>query len=177
MTQNAMAQADLGFKAVGVEGGFVSPENIDGTVGFGLFTNMGSLTPNIGLSTNLGYWSKSWGVSGIGETSVRDISVMTRATYYFHTSTARFTPYAGVGLGIHVLQSKVELAEQDLGGGIVIPGMSLEDTMTKLGVDLGAGFKTPITPSANLVTGVWYGLVSDVNQMSMKLGVEFALPN
>ena len=165
-SQNAMAGTNLGLRSIGADVGFVDPENVDGTVGFGVFANLGNLSRDIRLAPHLGYWSKSESFGG-AETSVHDISLGTRGQYMFHVSSPKFQPYAGAGLGLHFLSAKVS-----------VPGfMDAKDSSTKLGLDMGGGFITPLSPKTDLSVDLWYGVVEDFSQVSLKVGVSFDLPS
>ena len=113
--QSARAASDVGLKSVGVDLGYVSPENVDGTLGFGAFADLGALSPKVRLSTHLGYWSKSEGDPILqSEATIRDISLMTRARYLF-PSSSKFQPYAG-GVEQSNRQRGHLLVEHALGG-------------------------------------------------------------
>jgi len=173
VSQNAMA-SDLGLKGLGVSVGMVSPEDIDATFGFGVFADHGFITPEIALESRIDYWSKSED-TGFGEFSLRDIEVSARGKYMFPTSSGRLFPYAGAGLGLHFLNAKVDVPPMDLGGGNVIPGYTAEDSETRLGLDIGGGFQMPVNPKTDFVAEAWYGIVSDVSQFSLRVGMEWAL--
>lgn len=167
VSQNARAEANLGLKSAGVQVGMVSPQDLDTVLGFGGFADWGMLTPNIGLTSNLDYWSKSESdPTGSGATaSVSDIALTMRGKYMFQTSSPKFQPYAGVGLGMHFLSAKVEM-----------PGFpTMSDGTTKLGLDFGGGFTSPLNERANLIGEAWYGIVDGFNQFSIKAGVGFKL--
>jgi opacity protein-like surface antigen len=174
VTQNASAKTDLGWRSVGVNAGFVDPDNVDGTIGFGAFANLGNLSPDVRLQPNLGYWSKSEEFGG-DKATISDIALSARALYMFHGTSPKFRPYAGGGLGLHMVHAKVEVAAQDLGGGVIIPAMEASDTSTKLGLDLVGGFTTPLSQKNDLCVDLGYTAVSDVAQFSMKVGVSFDL--
>jgi hypothetical protein len=73
-----------------------------------------------------------------------------------------------------VFHSEVKIADMDLGGGLIIPGFTAEDSATKLGLDLGGGASTPLSRTTNLFGEIWY-TAADIDQMSMKVGVSFKL--
>lgn len=173
VSQNAWAGSNLGLRSAGVDVGYVDPENISGTLGFGAFANMGNISPDIRLAPHLGYWSKSEEAFG-AKASISDISFSTRGLYMFHT-TSKLRPYAGAGLGFHLLHAKVEVPAQDLGGGNVIPAMEASDNSTKLGLDMGGGFTTPLSERTDFCLDLWYTAMSDVGHLSLKAGVSFDL--
>src|SRR3954466_1232134 len=120
--QNAWARTDLGWRSAGVDAGFVDPENVPGTLGFGAFADLGNLSPDVRLEPHLGYWSKSEDFGG-DKVSISDIALSARALYMFHGTSPRFHPYAGGGLGLHFVHAKADFAAQDMGGGVIIPAM------------------------------------------------------
>jgi hypothetical protein len=168
---NAAAQSDLGFKGAGLEVGFVSPENIDATVGIGAFADLGTIVPSLMLEAYLDYWSKSEEEFGL-KTSIRDIAIGAKAKYQFDVSSSRIRPFVGGGIGLHFLSAEMAIPDQNFGG-FIIPGASVGDSSTKLGLDLGGGFNAPINPRIDFLTEIWFGLVSDVNQLSLKIGVSY----
>lgn len=176
-SQTALAKAShggIGLNGLGVEAGLVDPEAAGSTLGFGAFADLGTLTPNIRLSSHLGYWSKSENEFG-AVASIRDISIGARAKYMFRVVSPKLQPYVGAGLGLHFFNTKVEVPDMDLGGGFIIPGFTAEDSATKLGLDLGGGAVRPLSPKTDLFVDLWY-TVSDIEQLSMKAGLSFRLP-
>jgi opacity protein-like surface antigen len=153
----------FGLSSIGVEAGLVDPEGASSTIGFGAFAGLGNIARDIRLSSHLGYWSKSENDFG-AEASIRDISVVARAEYMFHVRSRKVQPYAGAGLGMHFFHSKVE-----------IPGfVSAEDSATKVGLDLGGGLSTPVSPGTDLFGEIWY-TAADIDQFSVKAGASFRL--
>jgi opacity protein-like surface antigen len=92
----------------------------------------------------------------------------------FHTSSPKVRPYAGAGLGLHFFHTKVQVSDMNLGGGFIIPGFTAEDSATKVGLDLGGGASTPLSPKTDLFADFWYTL-ADIDQVSLKAGVSFLL--
>ena len=166
VSQNAWAKTDLGWRSIGVNAGFVDPDNVDGTVGFGAFANLGNLSPDVRLQPNVGYWSKSQDEFGVKAT-ISDISFSTRALYMFHNNSAKFHPYAGGGPGLHIVKAKVSMTTP--------VAMEASDSETKLGLDLVGGFTTQLSQKNDLCVDLGYTAVSDVAQLSMKVGVSFDL--
>jgi len=166
--QPAWAQSDIGFKNAGADVGIVSPENLDATFGIGVSADVGGFSPLVRVEPRFDYWSKSedtWG----GSVSVRDVAFGTRVKYYFPVSNPRLRPYAGGGLGIHLFKSEVEVFDPYFGG-----TMSVEDSSTKLGIDLGGGLATPVSLHTSFVAEAWYGAVSDFSHFTLKVGFSYA---
>jgi opacity protein-like surface antigen len=171
---HAQSGADFGLKGIGVEAGLVSPEDIDATLGFGVFADLGTIAPRVNMTTHLGYWSKTEGMSGVGEASLRDIALSVRGRYMFPVSSPRIQPFGGAGLGLHFVHAKVDVPDQIIGG-FLFPGFTLEDSQTKVGLDLGGGLAMPMNPKTDLQAEMWYAIVDGVSQLSLKAGVEFKL--
>jgi opacity protein-like surface antigen len=165
----AMAQSDLGFKSIGGAVGFVSPEDIDGTYMLGIFVDHGTIAPRVGLESHLDYWSKSEEAFG-AKSSVSDIPVGARAKYYFPVSNPSIRPFAGGGLAIHFLHAEATIPAQ-----FGFPEMKVEDSSTKLGLDLGGGIATTVGPRTDLLAESWFAIVSDVSQFSLKVGLSYKL--
>jgi outer membrane protein W len=171
--QNASASSDIGWRSIGGDVGLVDPDNAGSTVGFGLFADLGTMATRLHLSPQLSYWSKSENAFGV-DASVSDISLTARGKYMFAVSSGSFQPYAGAGLGLHFVTAKVTIADQDFGG-FIIPGMSTSDTQTKIGLDLGGGFVTPLSAKTDFTGDIWYTVVEDVGNFQMTVGLAYKL--
>jgi opacity protein-like surface antigen len=165
----ARAAADLGLKSIGASVGMVSPENLGSTFGLGASADWGTIAPDVGLESRLDYWSKSESSFGF-ESSVRDIDLSVRAKYNFQLESNPIRPFAGGGLGIHFLRSEVTTPVF-----FGIPGMTSSASDTKIGLELGGGFATAVSPRSDLVGEAWYGIVSDVSQLSLRFGMTYKL--
>lgn len=162
---SAVAQADMGFKAVGARIGYVSPEDLDGTVGFGAFVNLGTIVPNLTLETGIGYWSASTDEAG-ADVSVSDFIIGGKVRYGFVLDNSKISPFVGGGLGLHFVSAEVST-----------PFGSADDSETKFGIDLGGGAVFPMSPQWDFITDAWFTIVSDANQFSINVGVEYNLGN
>lgn len=164
-SQNARAEANLGLHSAGVQVGMVSPEDVDATLGFGVFADWGEMAPNFRLASHIDYWGKSEGDPTNGEVKIRDIHLAMRGKYMFPTSTTNFHPFGGIGVGMHFLNAEVQ-----------IPGFpTAEDGETRVGFDFGGGFTTPLNNRTDLVGEAWYSIVDGFNQFSLKAGMAFRL--
>jgi opacity protein-like surface antigen len=169
--QDASAEANLGLKGVGGRIGLVSAENLDSAFGFDAVADLGTMSPLIGLEARLGYWSHSESQFG-SDFKVSDVSLSARGKYMFPTDNAKLTPFAGAGLGMHFLHAQIDMPAQG-----PFPAQTIEDSSTKLGLDLGGGLAVHAGPQIDVVGEVWYGIVSDVNQLSFKIGATRWLGN
>lgn len=165
----ANAESALGLGRIGAAVGFVSPEGLNGTFSLGAFADWGTVAPDLGLESRIDYWSFSENVFGF-ESSVRDIALGARGKYWFDVANAKVRPFAGAGLAAHFIRS--EFAIPDFYGG---PPLTFSGTDTKIGVDLGGGFATALSPRHDLLGEVWYGIVSDVSQLSLRVGLSYKL--
>jgi opacity protein-like surface antigen len=171
-SQNAWSKSNIGLTRLGGDIGMVDPESSESTLGFGAVADLGTLSPRVRLTSQLGYWSKSESAFGT-EASVRDISLGARAVYEFPVSS-KLQPYMGGGLGLHFFHSEITMPDIDLGGGMILPGFTAEDSATKLGIDLGGGASTPLSERTNLFGEFWY-TAADIDQISLKAGLSFQL--
>jgi len=172
---NATAQTNLGFMGVGVRLGYVSPEDVDGTFGLGVFADLGTFAPRVMFEGYADYWSSSEDIPTGGEASARDIVLGARAKYAFPVNHPKIQPYIGGGLGIHFVSTEVSTPAIDMGGGVIIPAMTLDDSTAKLGLDFGGGMNFNVNETTAIQGELWYGIVSDVNQFSAKVGVLYRL--
>ena len=164
---DSSAEADIGVKGVGGRLAFVSPDNIDGTIGFGALIDLGTITPDIGLEATLDYWSQSEG-SGNFEISFRDIAIGARAKYNFAVEDKKLKPYAAGGLAIHMLKSEIPAITflgTTVGGGDV--------TDTEFGIDIAGGLGYAAGENIDIVGEVMYRIVSDFAQFVLSGGVIF----
>ena len=165
LASEAMAQSNLGLKRLGVAVGYVSPEQLDGTFSVGAFADMGTLTPRISLEPRLDFWS--WSNESFGvKSSFSDLTLGARGKYWFDVANTRLRPFAGAGLGVHFFHGKVEIPAS---GGF--PAETVESDENRLGLDLGGGISAPMNDRIDFHAEAWYGIVTDVNQFSLRLGL------
>ena len=168
----ASAQANLGFKGVGLRVGYVNPENIDATFAFGVFTDLGTFHPNVSFETYMNYWSKSMDEGSFGEVSFRDIVVGAKAQYMFNLANPKIRPFVGAGLSLHFLHGEASVPTMTYGT-ITIPGTSIDTSDTKLGLDFGGGLRAGLSDTVDFVGEAGFSLVSDINQFGISAGVLF----
>lgn len=159
---------EMGLKGAGFEIGLVNADQVDQTFGFGVFANLGTLTPNVMMEAYVDYWQTTEQFFVTSELRFRDIVLGTRAKYAFNVSNKKLTPYAGAGLGVHFLNARYEDS--------VAPLLNTDVSDTKLGLDIGGGVLAAVSDKASFVGEAWYSFVPDINQFSIKIGMEYALP-
>jgi len=168
---HALAAANVALRGIGLKVGVVNPEDVDMTLGAGLIADLGTVHPNIALESYAGFWSQTEEFYG-SEFRVRDFAVGAKAKYMFKVSNPSVQPFAGAGLGLHFLNAHVETPSFDFGG-VIIPGTSVGDTDTDLGLDLGGGLRIDTGSQFSFVGEGWFTLVSDVNHFSLMAGAVY----
>lgn len=170
-SQPAWSQSNIGFQRGGIAVSMVSPENIDATLGLGVFADLGTVAPRWGLEGRLDRWSRSEDFFG-ADISMSDITLGARTKYNFPTQS-KVQPFAGFGLGIHFLSMEVGLVDP-------FTGLSLgtaDASETRAGFDFGGGISTTLSAKTNLVAESWYSIVSDFDQFSLRVGLSQAFGN
>jgi hypothetical protein len=169
---SASAQANLALRGLGLKVGVVNPEDLDSTLGLGLIFDLGTITPDIAFETYAGFWSQS--EDGFGaEVGVRDFSFGAKGKYMFKTSNPTMQPYAGLGLGMHVLNAHADIDPVYFGGTLVFPGSSESDTEVRVGLDVGGGLRIDRGTQFAFIGEGWFSFVSDVTQFSLMIGAEY----
>jgi len=170
-SQPAWSQSNVGFQRGGIALSMVSPENIDATLGLGVFADLGTIAPRWGLEGRLDWWSHSEDFFG-ADVSMSDITLGARTKYNFPTKS-NLQPFAGAGLGIHFLSMEVGLVDP-------FTGLSMgtaDASETRVGVDVGGGFSTSLSARTNLLAEGWFSLVSDFDQFALRVGLSQAFGN
>ena len=167
----ASAQMDIGFKGVGVRVGYLIPEDLDATVAFGVFTDLGTFHPNVAFETYLDYWSKSID-AGLAESSFRDIVLGAKGEYMFNLANPTVRPFLGAGLSLHFLHGEATIADMTFGT-VTIPGTTIDTSDTKLGLDLGGGVRAGVSDTVDFIGEAKFSLVSDISQFGISAGILF----
>jgi hypothetical protein len=109
MTHAALAQSDLGLKAIGGRLGYVDPEDgYKGTFTIGAVADFGTIIPKLHWDGAVTYWSSDydWGWYGNAyKVTLTDLAVRSGVKYMFLEGD--WQPYAGGGLGLHFFSSDV----------------------------------------------------------------------
>jgi len=150
----------VGIRSVGVDVGWVSPQDLDGTWTVGLALDIGLPVSNLYIQPFTSYWNRSESEAGI-EVSLSDIQFGGNLKYVIATARPNIQPCVGAGISAHMFKSEVT------GFG--------SDTETRVGYQLGGGLQVGATDRMNIVGQGWYGLVEDLNQWSVRGGVAFTL--
>lgn len=169
---NASAQANLSLRGIGLKVGVVNPEDLDAALGLGLVLDLGTIHPNIAFESYAGYWSQTEDFYG-AEYGVRDFSIGAKGKYMFKTSNPTVQPYAGAGLGLHILNAHADTDAVYFGGTLLYPASSVSDTETKIGLDLGGGLRIDRGSQFSFFGEGWFSVVSDISQFSLMVGAEY----
>lgn len=167
------AATNLALRGVGGAVSLVDANDVDMTFGVNLLFDLGLVADNVGLESYGMFWQQTEDYFG-NELKVRDIAFGARAKYLVPLQSSSIQPYAGGGLGLHVVTAGVSTPEINLGG-TIIPATTVDETELKLGLDIGAGALFDISPKMGIITDVWYTMVSDVSQLSLRGGLMFKL--
>lgn len=169
---DASAQASLSLRGIGLKAGVVNPEDLDTALGVGLILDLGTIHPNIAFETYTGYWSQTENDFGV-DVGVRDLSFGAKGKYMFQTSNPTVQPYAGAGLGLHVMTAHADIDAVYFGNTLVFPGSSESNTEVKVGLDLGGGLRYDRGSQFAFIGEGWFSIVSDVSQFSLMVGAEY----
>jgi hypothetical protein len=146
---------------------FVNPSDVDGTIGFNLIADFGTLRPQLALETTLDYWSSDEDLGGYNM-DVRDVSLGARLKYTFNVANYKLRPYAAGGLALHFL--RFEAPDVIVGG---VPVRGRDDSETQLGVDLAGGLGYRTSTNVFVVGELRFRLLSDVPQVELTGGVVY----
>jgi len=172
LAADASAQANLSLRGIGLKVGVVNPEDLDAALGLGLIFDLGTIHPNIAFESYTGFWSQTEEAYGV-EFGVRDFSFGAKGKYMFQTSNPTLQPYAGAGLGFHIMNAHADIAPVYFGSTLVYPGSSESDTELKLGMDLGGGLRIDRGSQFSFFGEGWFSIVSDISQFSLMIGAEY----
>jgi opacity protein-like surface antigen len=170
MMSIAYSQADIGLMGVGGKVGYVMPEDIDNTFGFGLEADMGTIMPNLSLHGFVEYWSKSYDV-GFGSDADASISVIAlgaAAKYHFEMD-GNITPYAGGGLGLNIGKASLEYTDPFTGQKV-----DDSDSESDIAIHLLGGASMPLSPQMDGYAELKY-VISDVEYFGIFLGINYKM--
>jgi outer membrane autotransporter protein len=87
-----------------------------------------------------------------------------RASYDFPLENENITPYAAAGLAIHIFKAEVDIPGT---------GASVDNSETKIGIDLAGGAAFKVGDNVDIVAELMYRIVSDVAQFVVSGGAVF----
>lgn len=171
ISSTACAQSNIAMRGIGIKIGMVDPEDVDATFQFGLVADLGTITSNVSLESYMNFWSIKNGMMGGGEVIVRDIAIGAKGKYIFSIANPAIKPFAGGGLGFHILRAGVDIPAVYYGGSMIMPAISESDTEIKIGIDIGGGIRGDISQKWAVQGEAWYSIVSDFSQLSLQIGL------
>ncbi|TMQ60638.1 MAG: porin family protein [Candidatus Eisenbacteria bacterium] len=146
----------LGFQGLGARLGFVDPEGASSTVALGVHIDAGEFVRNVHVIPMVEYWKV-----GVGGSDISDFTLATDINVDFPVEGGRLIPYAGGGLGLHIIKFDVP------------PGFLGDTSDTKLGLNVQGGIKNQVMPNLGIFGEVGYSFVSDVNQLKVMGGFTY----
>lgn len=157
---SASFSQELGLKSITGKVGIVMPESPWNT-GFliGGEANLGEIFQGTTLNPFLAYWSSGYSILGI-DLSLSNFQLGADLHYSIPDVKGLFV---GGGLGLNFISFE---APNIFGAG------SFSTSDTKIGIDLLAGYKFPISTMTG-VAGARYNIISDFNTFEITLGLEF----
>jgi|GEM_PF-2225541 len=152
------------LRALGIQGGYTNPDNLDGTWNAGLFMEVGAPMVNMYVQPFVNYWNQSIsataGSIGAGA-DMKDWSVGANLKWVFPISAPKVRPFIAGGASVHILSSS---ANASLGG---LGSLSFNTSDTKLGAQFGGGLELDVSQKVSLVGQSFYHTVSNFNQWSI----------
>jgi len=143
----AFAQAGIDLRGVGLKLGLVNPDGIDAMIGYGALADLGKITPEVMLESNLDYWA---------EAAFRDLIIGGTAKYMFKNANPTLRPFAGGGVAFHFLKFS-------------------DDSRTKVGLHFGGGLFYALSAQLELLADGRYTIVSNASQIALQAGVVYRL--
>lgn len=180
---------NLRFSGVGVELGRILPSNVEPTLVLALRADLGALGPGVRIVPRASYWSSrlrdaevdelranllrlcrdegSDCLRELGEIRLSDLTLGVDAHYTFDAGLVA-TPYAGVGVALHLLN----------GSGEAVDGTFVEDQLDAIapGVELVGGVELPLGDALRLFAEARGTLSTDVRYLGLSVGGSWSLP-
>jgi len=157
---SAANAGSVGLRAVGIDAGYVSPDNIDGTWTAGFNMDLGVAGANVYVQPFVNYWKFTETVLSI-DASIADLAFGGTFKYVIPTSAPTVQPFVGAGLAAHRVTAEID------GFGSA--------SETKFGYHFGGGLQVGVAERMNIVGQGWYSLVEDLNQWSVRGGLSWTL--
>jgi hypothetical protein len=185
---------NLEFRGVGLEVGWVTPARVSSALLLGLRADLGYLGPNLRISPSLSFWSSRLRASEVnrlaeqiqsvclrqrervtecpllelGDIRMSDLALNVDAFYEFPNTPFLFIPYAGLGGGLHFLNSRGELINDTF----------IEDFLDSLapGINGVGGLRIPLTETFEVLAEARYMLASEIRYGGLSLGASWLFP-
>lgn len=156
--------ANLGFKAVGVKGGLVMPEDPwDSGFNIGAVVDMGEITDNLSLVPSVSYWNSGYSY-GSFDLGLSNFQVAGDVHYYLKDVPGL---YGGGGISLNFLS--IEYPSFSYYG---YEAETESNSETEFGFGILAGYEMQLGGLKGFVEGK-YNLISNLNTIELVLGVYF----
>lgn len=182
---------NLEFRGIGLDFGVVWPANVERTLSFGVRADMGFVGPGVRIAPAIRFWSSnvdSVEVArlaeqirrlcerqagavcppfNLGEIERSDMELAVDAHYLFRTGIG-IRPYAGGGLGLHLLNGRGESIDETF----------VEDLLDSVSpaLNLLAGIHIPLSSALEMMTEGRL-VISDVRYATVVVGGIWILPS
>lgn len=181
---------NLGFRGVGIEGGYLVPDNVDQTYSVGVRVDLGYLGPGLRIVPSATYWSSDLKQREVGALEDRLADLVVRETgtarpdvdlgviswtdvalgvdgHFVWSIPLGLLGYAGAGASAHVLD----------GRGAAIEGTFIEDLLdsVRAGFNLHGGLEYPADERLRLYSTTRYELLGDLRYLEVRLGAQIML--
>jgi opacity protein-like surface antigen len=147
----AGADESFGLRGFGARLGVVDPEQASTTLTWGFHLNLGDAVPNLRVTPLFEYWSV-----GIDNTDQSDMMLGLNLDYSFPLVGPKVTPYAGAGLGYHMLQWS-----------------ATDYSNTRLGMHVQGGIRDQVMPNLSLFGEARFTFVEDADNWKLLGGFTY----
>lgn len=184
--------ANLRFRGIGLDYGYIWPSKVESTEAFGLRLDLGFLGPGLRIMPGISYWSskvkrqelerlaerlndlpalQDRGVvitaQDLGEIDWSDLTLSLDAQLVW-TAPFRIITYAGAGVGVHVLN----------GRGALIDNTFVEDLLDSVSAGLAVmgGLEYEVLRPLRIYGEARYTLANDIHYPGVRIGAALMFP-
>ena len=180
---------NLGFRGVGLHGGYIFPSSVKETYTVGASMDLGYLGPGLRVVPSITYWDSELKADEVAELETRlenliidqggtltqpiDLGVITWSdialtvdSHFVWSIPYGFLGYAGAGASAHLMN-----------GGGSIADTFIDDLLDSIraGFNLHAGVEVPLHPQLRLYSGARYELLGDLRYLELRGGLRLFL--
>lgn len=173
LTVVGQSQTEFGLNSAGLKLGYIKPDNMDNTVGFGLVADVGKIDM-FSINAYLDYWAKSYTEEMYWDWQWSVVSLAVLGTYDFELQSP-FKPYLGAGIGFDISTWKSEYNNPLAGSDLLIDEKSSESDFD-LAVHLLGGARYALTPQVEGFIEIKY-TTGGIDYFGAYAGVRYTLKN
>lgn len=180
---------NLGFRGVGLHGGYIFPSTVEETYTVGASVDLGYLGPGVRVVPSISYWDSELKADEVAELETRletliidqggsitqpiDLGTITWSDialtvdgHFVWSNPYGFLGYAGAGASAHIMS-----------GGGSIAGTFIDDLLDSIraGFNLHAGIEVPLHPQLRLYSDARYELLGDLRYLELRGGLRLFL--